>query len=519
MASFGFIVGLVSSNAPALPTIRLIPENASSIAPLPALAAVLAPGTAAVPVGLYAMAFASYSNGSQFKPLNATDYAALVRGPPPVNRSSSRTQGPGYVAALSLHFSWADIQPHAPPAPYDFSALSDVLDGLDAACADAGRAPACVPVFLKPYLAREPAWTTAALPDVTTATVATNALGMRVVQRPTYAVNGTDMWNKNIRLDGGDPQRAIPISTDETWQRVVSELTVAIGGWLAEVDPAVTRVRVLHFMPSMMASLQMRPGPMPLWMAANLTNDGTDGLGMGWSKAGHLAAWTAQAVAMRGLATSGTPASAALAARTWAFDFTNLPPRDNNASALSFDTAEQLSVFDALVAAHPAGPGAVLAKTESLHVDLGPGDSFCSFKPDPLHSQRAFAYQYLRNSAGVPYHSIGARGGRHGWENYAPLAMPSLPRHHTQIPGMYPVQPDLARNSMFADLNATGGACAQPTGSLWAEIWRDEAIAPDAVPSCEARRGGLRADLALWDSQLRSNYVKWHNHNHARVST
>ena len=132
-----------------------------------------------------------------------------------------------------------------------------------------------------------------------------------------------------------------------------------------------------------MSSLQMRPGPSQMFEF--MANSGADTLGMGWSKAGHIAAWQAAARAVANLSNLNSnlnpnlnPDARAVtreqfAKRAWAFDFTVLPPNARNASQLYLDTAEQQSVFDVLAGSHPMGPGAVIAKTESLHVDLGAG--------------------------------------------------------------------------------------------------------------------------------------------------
>jgi len=73
--------------------------------------------------------------------------------------------------------------------------------------------------------------------------------------------------------------------------------------------------------------------------------------------------------------------------RAWAFDFTVLPEKSNNASAVYFNTADQARVLDALEQSHPMGPDAVLAKTESLHVnlDFNREDAPCSAIP-PLNN-------------------------------------------------------------------------------------------------------------------------------------
>jgi hypothetical protein len=171
-----------------------------------------------------------------------------------------------------------------------------------------------LPVFLKPYWAKEPAWSCIG-PNVSVPTVATNELGMMAVVRPTAACK--DIWNPYITTAEVEATRAIPISTDPAWQAQVHSLTQAVGTWLAEIDPNATRVRVVHFAEPAMPSLQMRPGPMELfeWM----DNTGEDTLGMNWTKDVHLAAWQAMARAM-------AHASPEFEKGPWAFGFAVLPP-------------------------------------------------------------------------------------------------------------------------------------------------------------------------------------------------
>lgn len=442
-------------------------------------AAILAEGLAPVPIGVYAMIFASYpADRGQFKPMASADWETLVHN--------------GYIAAVSLHFSWADIQSLPPPAPLNFSVLTTALDDIDKACSVYGKPAGCLPIFLKPYLAKHPAWSFTG-PNVSVPTVATNALGMRVVVRPTEPETGDDAWNKYIDQAGVEAARAIPVSTDAIWQSHVAFLMRGVGGWLEAVDPSATRVRVCHFAGPVMSSLQMRPGPQQLFQW--LDNAGGDTLGMQWSKAAHIEAWKNMARGMAAL-------SPAFTKRAWAFDFTVLPPSHRNASQLYLNTAEQQSVFDVLAASHPRGAGAVIAKTESLHVDLGKGDNTCSFVPNPEHSLRSFAVQYS-NSEQIPYALIGARTGRHGWENFAPLAMRSLLYNHSSIPAMFPMS-TLAKFSMWRDMNSS--MPTQTQGTLWAEVWRHEAVDTAKFPSC-VTPAALAEDLGVWDAGLRSNFL------------
>jgi hypothetical protein len=97
---------------------------------------------------------------------------------------------------------------------------------LDNACAEHGKAAGCLPVFLKPYWAKEPAWSCIG-PNVSVPTVATNELGMVAVVRPTAACK--DIWNPYITTAEVEATRAIPISTDPAWQAQVHSLTQAVG--------------------------------------------------------------------------------------------------------------------------------------------------------------------------------------------------------------------------------------------------------------------------------------------------
>ena len=272
-------------------------------------------------------------------------------------------------------------------------------DAIDAGCVANSRPKGCLPVFLKPYFIREPAWSYRG-PGVQLPTVATNALGMKVVIRPTDP-NGTDAWNMYNYLGGVTANRAIPISTDPVWQQQVATLTSGVAGWLGSVDPNATRVPVLHFAGPAMDSLTMRPGPDKLF--AYLSDDSVDTLGMNWTKSRHIDSWLAAADNMAAIAKENPT----LGKRAWVFDFTVLPPNPRNRSLISLNTAEQARVFDALSRSHPRGPGAVIAKTESLHVNLAAHCTYCG-GPDPeghpLPIGTSFSHQYLDSPDGaIPY--------------------------------------------------------------------------------------------------------------------
>ena len=121
-----------------------------------------------------------------------------------------------------------------------------------------------------------------------------------------------------------------------------------------------------------MSSIQMRPGDQRLWSYFNAT--GPDILGGNWTLKGHVAAWERLARNFSSYPHIGK--------RVWAFDFTNMPPNPHNASQVSLDTASQVQVFDALAAAHPSGPDAVIAKTE-VRTGRGEATRLAPLRPRP----------------------------------------------------------------------------------------------------------------------------------------
>jgi hypothetical protein len=113
--------------------------------------------------------------------------------------------------------TWADVQPLAPPAPIDFSVVTQALDAISDACKAVGKPSNCLPVFLKPYFSCEPSWASPFPPGNAEPVVRTNPLGMKVVVRPT-SPDGTDLWNAFIMTQQAEARRAIPIATDSGWR-------------------------------------------------------------------------------------------------------------------------------------------------------------------------------------------------------------------------------------------------------------------------------------------------------------
>lgn len=103
----------------------------------------------------------------------------------------------------------------------------------------------------------------------------------------------------------------------------------------------------------------------------------------------------------------------------------------------------------------------------------------------------------------VPYNFIGSRKGRHGWENFAPLAMASLPHNLSNIPSMYPLG-TLANFSLFTDMLSERPV--QPQGTLWVEIWRNEATNASREPAC-TNAASLDEELRRWDEAIQQVYA------------
>ena len=68
---------------------------------------------------------------------------------------------------------------------------------------------------------------------------------------------------------------------------------------------------------------------------------------------------------------------------------------------------------------------------------------------------------------------------------------------------MFPVS-TLAKFSMWLDMNSSKPT--QTQGTLWAEIWRHEAVNTAQFPSCETA-AALAEDLGTWDSGLRRHFL------------
>jgi hypothetical protein len=170
------------------------------------------------------------------------------------------------------------------------------------------------------------------------------------------------------------------------------------------------------------------------------------------------------------------------------FNFTNLQPRGGNVFSLS--TADQAGVFEALRAAHPAGPAAVLGKTESLcvHFDRRAG------RENAGADAASWRNQMAARPDRVPYRHLASLPLGHGWEAWAGLS----PARDKRAPSLYPLE-QLVENSLWLDPETR----RQPQGTLWVEIWAQESEHPDKIPRLDRKPQPLGEYLADWDAAIR----------------
>lgn len=101
--------------------------------------------------------------------------------------------------------------------------------------------------------------------------VGRNQVGMRVLGAP-------PSWQ------GVMTNATVPLSCDPAWHSILDQVMDAIDAWLGEQDEGVTRVPIVHFLGPLMTSLQMRPGPQPLFDYLSAAPGVNDTLGWGWNK-------------------------------------------------------------------------------------------------------------------------------------------------------------------------------------------------------------------------------------------
>tara|TARA_B100000941_G_scaffold275872_1_gene238056 strand:- start:429 stop:1874 length:1446 start_codon:yes stop_codon:yes gene_type:complete len=405
--------------------------------------------TAAFPVGLYVM----MRPEAVLKMPNRADA--------PVIRIASRP----FVQAIALGISMADMHPNEGD-PISFEVLEKCLRRLDQACQQAGRTRP-LPVFYKPYLEHMPLWMmNPDVPESDKPQLVTNRLGMQVIRMPA----------RRSPTGKALPARDQPISTCPVYQQYIRHMVAKLGAWLTEHDPDALRIPLIHFVGPAMNSNQMRtplPGVFP--------NQGDDALGVGWTKQKHLDAWCHM--------TDTMDSYPAFAKRCWVFNMTNLAGSPKYPKAMKLSTAEQSRVMQRLEKSHPDGASAIIVKTESLCVNF---DRRQSTNPYAQAPKADFRRQMIEDPDGKPYDLLARRQFGHAWENWSALH----PNRDDRAPSLYPLN-QLVHNALYLD------SPTQPQGTLWVEIWTNEAVVPD-VKRFDNSTEPLSESLLNFDIAIRS---------------
>lgn len=385
-----------------------------------------------------------------------------------------------YLHTIGLGVTWEDMQPT--PASPTGDVLRRCVRNLEQAEKLAGRETP-LPIILKFYFYKVPEWTMAEQPPgLVTPVLATNKLGMTVLSCPPR------------RTAAGNEVRAedLPLSTDPGYHAQLEKLMAEVDRTLAEIDPDGKRFVAIHYVGPAMNSNQMRVPYYDLF-----PNIGNSPLGCDWTKQKHIQAWINMAHAMGKFDS--------FKKRAWIFNFTNLGSA-KVPGAMTLNTAEQASVYHAIQQIHPDGSGAVIAKTESLCVNFNQ-------RLKNLREASVYELNYDENDTGcwrrqmlemdqvIPYKFIASQKACHAWENWAGFS----PGRDLRSTSLYPLD-ELIKNSLYLDPQSE--TPQQPQGTLWVEVWPQEAINPDGFRRFDDSDERLFDSLVRWDNLLRSTLIE-----------
>lgn len=269
--------------------------------------------------------------------------------------------GRSYVRGVSLQFNWADLE------PTEGVYVDIVVQAVTAArklAAAAGKA-LTVKVHLRNGL--PPAWIVpdgaagdaGALPFVFTTRLGFRALGQ---------VNPKNARKVDVTF----------IPTEAAYLARAEANIAEFGRQLELADPNADLVRIVQVAgPSSESGGTMRLTPRDKFPR----NGTVDGWGFGWTFPKHLEAWKAMGPFMAKIP--------AYQKRQWTFDLTHQQPRDETSFGLT--TADQMSVTDALVSAHPRGKAGVRLMNEGASAQTntpdyaldGSAPTTCDLRRDP----------------------------------------------------------------------------------------------------------------------------------------
>ena len=229
-----------------------------------------------------------------------------------------------YVRGLSISFAWGDLEP---TQGHYASVVHDVLAAVRTVRDQLGK-PLSVKIHLRNGL----------VPDWLVPPGVTDDGGVDpFVFQTTLGFRALGVW-KDGRLD----VTLVPTEQAYVTQAVANITEVA--NQLDAADPAHDLVQIVQLAgPSSESGGTIRLTP-----REGFPRDGrSDSHGFHWTFQQHLDAWRAMGPLMASLP--------AYRARAWTFDLTHEPPLEGDDTVFGLSTADQMSVVDALVAAHPGG--------------------------------------------------------------------------------------------------------------------------------------------------------------------
>lgn len=332
--------------------------------------------------------------------------------------SLAKIVGRPYVRGVSLQFNWADLEPTQ--GTY-VDVVVEAIAAVRKLAAAAGKA-LTVKVHLRNGL--PPAWMVpeGVVGDAGTAPfVFTTPLGFRAIGQA-----------------GGKNGRKVDVTfvpTEPAYFARAEANIAEFGRQLEVADPNVDLVQIVQVAgPSSESGGTMRLTPRDRFPR----NGAVDGWGFGWTFPRHIEAWKAMGPFMAKIP--------AYQKRQWTFDLTHQQPKDETTFGLT--TADQMSVTEALVSAHPRGKAGIRLMNEGASAETNtPGYSLDGGAPTSC----SWSVDNFDNPTTLPETTIAAWPG-HEWQiQVAADASYNFPRF------------ELARVTLFGDPRTTTPTSLQHT--------------------------------------------------------
>ncbi|NJM26856.1 MAG: hypothetical protein HC859_16680 [Bacteroidia bacterium] len=413
-------------------------------------AIVLAKNTAPVPIGLYAMIVPRTLEQDRVKHADLRDRSIykIVRQP--------------HIAAVALHVWSRHI---STPDGWNFDVVEEAVKEIQEAARLAGRGR--MPIFVKWYFESVPDWKLQKARKISlnkNATLLETAEGLRAIVPQRL----TDDSEQQRDANPDKYNRAIPVNTSEAFIKFTKEGARAIGRWLAQFDPEGSLIPLTSTIAPSLRSNHMRI-PNPNTFIPMLEQ-------YGWTAQRHIEVFKELLDEM--LQQPG------FKGRCWVFNMDNQSGARYRGRVFP-DTRDQAGVVDYVRSRLPPEGYCLLVKHESMTVNFqqkvlrkGPGDCTIPVVTQPTTSGGSYRFQFLNRHAQAPYHYIAEQSLAHGYENWGSMYYSDemLKFGQNRQPGYFPFD-SLIANVTKLDLSSSQPK--QPQGTLWLEIWTQEARDPE----------------------------------------